>query len=141
MSVDRIIVKVAVPTPNRILFDYCIDSTLNNDKKRGPLKPGSRVIVPFGKRSIVGIIVSLVTQSTVENKKLKLTIDIDLQTYGDSLMQNKYGSIIAIEPKSGEILALVNSPGYDPNLLVGRDRSNIYKILNNIPENYLSIYF
>ena len=65
------------------------------------------------------------------SKKLKLTIDIDLQTYGDSLMQNKYGSIIAIEPKSGEILALVNSPGYDPNLLVGRDRSNIYKILNN----------
>ena len=34
------------------------------------------------------------------SKKLKLTIDIDLQTYGDSLMQNKYGSIIAIEPKS-----------------------------------------
>ena len=46
------------------------------------------------------------------SKKLKLTIDIDLQTYGDSLMQNKYGSIIAIEPKSGEILALVNSPSY-----------------------------
>ena len=71
MSVDRIIVKVAVPTPNRILFDYCIDSTLNDDKKRDPLRPGLRVIVPFGKRSIVGIIVSLVTQSTVEKTKLK----------------------------------------------------------------------
>ena len=76
MSVDRIIVKVAVPTPNRILFDYCIDSTLNNDKKRGPLRPGSRVIVPFGKRSIVGIIVSLVTQSTVENTKLKSIAEV-----------------------------------------------------------------
>ena len=64
-------------------------------------------------------------------KKLKLTIDIDLQTYGDSLMKNKYGSIIAIEPKSGEILALVNSPGYDPSLLVGRQRSSEYRLLNN----------
>ena len=65
------------------------------------------------------------------SKKLKLTLDIDLQTYGDSLMNNKYGSIVAIEPKSGEILALVNSPGYDPNLLVGRERSERYKSLNN----------
>ena len=46
-------------------------------------------------------------------------------------MNNKYGSIVAIEPKSGEILALVNSPGYDPNLLVGRERSERYKSLNN----------
>ncbi|MAT79777.1 MAG: penicillin-binding protein 2 [Flavobacteriales bacterium] len=64
-------------------------------------------------------------------KKLKLTLDIDLQVYGDSLMKNKYGSIIAIDPKSGEILALVNSPGYDPNLLVGRQRSSEYRLLNN----------
>ena len=66
-----------------------------------------------------------------ESKKLKLTIDIDLQTYGDSLMKNKFGSIVAIEPKSGEILAIVNSPGYDPNLLVGSGRSKRYNILNN----------
>ena len=46
-------------------------------------------------------------------------------------MNNKYGSIVAIEPKSGEILALVNSPGYDPNLLVGRERSERYISLNN----------
>ena len=65
------------------------------------------------------------------SKKLKLTLDIDLQTYGDSLMNNKYGSIVAIKPKSGEILALVNSPGYDPNLLVGRERSERYRSLNN----------
>ena len=65
------------------------------------------------------------------SKKLKLTLDIDLQTYGDSLMNNKYGSIVAIEPKSGEILALINSPGYDPNLLVGRERSERYRSLNN----------
>ena len=63
-------------------------------------------------------------------KNLEVTLDIDLQVYGDSLMKNKFGSIIAIEPNSGEILALVNSPGYDPNLLVGRDRSENYKKLN-----------
>ncbi len=63
-------------------------------------------------------------------KNIDVTLDIDLQVYGDSLMKNKFGSIIAIEPKSGEILALVNSPGYDPSLLVGRDRSVNYNNLN-----------
>ncbi len=50
-------------------------------------------------------------------------IDYDLQEYGERLMQNKTGSIVAIEPKSGEILALVSSPNFDPSLLVGRVRS------------------
>jgi penicillin-binding protein 2 len=50
-------------------------------------------------------------------------IDLDLQEYGEKLMANKSGSIVAIEPASGEILALVSSPGYDPGLLVGRVRS------------------
>ena len=63
-------------------------------------------------------------------KNIEVTLDIDLQVYGDSLMKNKFGSIIAIEPNSGEILALVNSPGYDPSLLVGRDRSYNYNNLN-----------
>ena len=66
----------------------------------------------------------------VPSKNIEVTLDIDLQVYGDSLMKNKFGSIIAIEPNSGEILALVNSPGYDPNLLVGRDRSKNYNTLN-----------
>ncbi len=52
------------------------------------------------------------------------TIDMDLQEYGEQLMQNKSGSIVAIEPSTGEILALVSSPGYDPSLLVGRIRSD-----------------
>jgi penicillin-binding protein 2 len=50
-------------------------------------------------------------------------IDLDLQEYGEKLMQNKSGSIVAIEPKTGDILAFVSSPNYDPGLLVGRVRS------------------
>ena len=57
------------------------------------------------------------------------TIDSKLQKYGELLMQNKKGSIVAIEPSTGEILALVTSPAYNPNLLVGRVRSENYKIL------------
>jgi penicillin-binding protein 2 len=58
-----------------------------------------------------------------QGKDLELTIDIDLQSYGETLMQNKRGGIVAIEPETGEILALVNAPSYDPALLVGRERS------------------
>ena len=56
-------------------------------------------------------------------------IDYDLQEYGEKLMQNKTGSIVALEPKTGEILALVSSPGYDPSLLVGRVRSENFSRL------------
>ena len=60
---------------------------------------------------------------------LQLTIDIGLQAYGEELMQNKRGGIVAIEPKTGEILALVSAPTFDPNLLVGRQRSKNYTAL------------
>ncbi|SDB53154.1 penicillin-binding protein 2 [Flavobacteriaceae bacterium MAR_2010_188] len=56
-------------------------------------------------------------------KDIRITIDADLQAYGEILMQNKRGGIIALEPDSGEILAMVSAPTYDPNSLVGRDRS------------------
>ena len=59
----------------------------------------------------------------VAGKDLMLTIDSDLQKYGELLMKNKRGGIVAIEPKTGEILALITAPSYDPNLLVGRKRS------------------
>jgi len=62
----------------------------------------------------------------VRGKDLKLTLDIELQEYGERLMQNKRGGIVALEPKTGEILALVTAPNYDPDLLVGRKRSPNY---------------
>jgi|TARA_Y100000385_G_scaffold285993_1_gene347068 penicillin-binding protein 2 len=62
----------------------------------------------------------------VPGKDLKITIDSELQAYGELLMQNKIGAIVAIEPNSGEILSLVSAPSYNPNLLVGRQRSKNY---------------
>lgn len=64
--------------------------------------------------------------AAVKGKDIYSTIDLDLQSYGEKLMENKKGSIVAIEPRTGEILALVSSPTYDPNLLVGRVRGENY---------------
>ncbi|MDG1916847.1 MAG: penicillin-binding protein 2 [Flavobacteriales bacterium] len=63
-------------------------------------------------------------------KNLQSSIDIHLQNYGELLMKNKRGSIVALEPSTGEILCLVSSPNYDPNNLVGRKRSGNYLVLN-----------
>lgn len=67
--------------------------------------------------------------TSVIGTNLYITIDAVLQEYGERLMQNKRGSIVAIEPSTGEVLALVSSPSYDPNLMVGRARNRNYNIL------------
>jgi penicillin-binding protein 2 len=56
-------------------------------------------------------------------RDIELSIDIELQKYAEQLMKGKKGSVVALEPSTGEILSLVSSPYYDPNLLVGRSRS------------------
>lgn len=58
-----------------------------------------------------------------KGEDIVLSVDADLQTYGELLMQNKIGSVVAIEPSTGEILAFVSSPTYDPNLLAGMSTS------------------
>ncbi|MEK9957825.1 MAG: penicillin-binding protein 2 [Flavobacteriaceae bacterium] len=60
-----------------------------------------------------------------------LTLDIDLQAYGEQLFQNKRGGVVAIEPATGEVLALVTAPSFDPQLLVGRSRSENFRVLRN----------
>ncbi len=65
----------------------------------------------------------------LQGKDINLTIDLELQKYGEELMINKRGGIVAIEPKTGEILALVTAPSYDPSILVGRQRSKNYTLL------------
>jgi len=81
----------------------------------------NRIIGPFNNG------VFDINRQKAEN--LILTIDSDLQLYGQKLMKNKRGGIVAIEPKSGEVLALITSPSYNPNLLVGKNRSINYKML------------
>ena len=62
----------------------------------------------------------------VQGEDINLTIDAEIQKYGEELMINKRGGIVAIEPSTGEILALVTAPSYDPGILVGRQRSKNY---------------
>ncbi len=68
--------------------------------------------------------------SAVAGTDLHSSLDADLQAYGEQLMTNKKGSIVAIEPSTGEILCIVTSPSYDPNLLVGRVRKKNYTFLS-----------
>lgn len=65
----------------------------------------------------------------ISGSPLTSSIDADLQYYGEQLMQNKKGGIVAIDPSTGEILTVITSPTYDPNLLVGRQRSSNYSKL------------
>lgn len=64
--------------------------------------------------------------AAVSGQNLVTTLDLELQMLGERLLENKIGSVVAIEPSTGEILAIVTKPGYDPNLLVGRVRSKNY---------------
>ena len=66
----------------------------------------------------------------VPGKNLTLSIDYDLQALGERLMEGKIGSIVAIEPSTGEILCMVSSPSYDPRMMVGRERSKNHKLLS-----------
>ena len=72
-------------------------------------------------------------RKAVSGKNLTLAIDMDLQKYAEELMVNKIGAVVAIEPETGEILALVTSPSYAPALLVGRERGENYRKLRENP--------
>ena len=84
----------------------------------------NRVIGPFNN--------SLSDVKPSKAKNITLTIDIDLQEYAESLLQNKRGAVVAIEPSTGEILTLVSSPTYKSEQFVGQDRTENYnKLLND----------
>ncbi len=70
-------------------------------------------------------------------KDLHLTIDLPLQQLAERLMQQKKGSVVAIEPHSGEVLALVSAPGFDPDILVGPNRGSYYNSLASDPDKPL----
>lgn len=69
----------------------------------------------------------------VSGRNLRLSIDIKLQEYAESLMVNKIGAVVAIEPSTGEILAMASSPTYKPSILVGRERGKNYRDLTSDP--------
>ncbi len=68
---------------------------------------------------------------SVPGQDITTTLDLDLQQYGELLLNGKSGSIIAIEPSSGEILAMVSGPSYDPNLLTGKNYSSNFVLISN----------
>jgi len=68
---------------------------------------------------------------SVPGQDLISSIDLDLQLYGEKLMKGKAGSIVAIEPETGEILALISGPSYDPNLLTGKNYSSNFKAISS----------
>ncbi|MDD2437875.1 MAG: penicillin-binding protein 2 [Massilibacteroides sp.] len=76
-------------------------------------------------------------QAPVSGKNLTLSIDIDLQAYGEQLMKNKIGGIVMIEPSTGEVLCIVSSPTFDPGILVGRQRGKNHNILEKDPNKPL----
>jgi penicillin-binding protein 2 len=86
---------------------------------KGPFKDGE-----YDTASVAGI-------------NLTSTIDRELQLYGEFLMQGKTGSVVAIEPKSGEILAMISAPYYDPNDLTGSEFGKTYTQLNKDPQKPL----
>lgn len=73
----------------------------------------------------------LMDKPAVPGKNLKLGLDIDLQMLGERLMRNKIGAIVAIEPSTGEILCMVSSPTFDPELMVGRQRGENHRLLQS----------
>ncbi len=89
---------------------YIVD---HRNRRQGPLANGERDELP------------------VPGMDITSTLSLKLQLFGEQLMRGKRGSIVAIEPATGEILAMITSPSYDPNRLVGRVRS----------ENYTALYY
>ena len=72
-------------------------------------------------------------EAPIPGRNLTMSIDIDLQALGERLMKGKLGSIVAIEPSTGEVLCMVSSPTYDPRIMIGRQRGKSQKLLASDP--------
>ncbi|MGO9243132.1 MAG: penicillin-binding protein 2 [Bryobacteraceae bacterium] len=82
-------------------------------------------------RQVLGV------KPAVPGKDLRLTIDLDLQTVAELAMEGRRGAVVALVPATGEVLALVSTPGYDPNHFVGRINSREWKALTEDPNKPL----
>lgn len=97
-------------------------------------KKGKKVILrDVFKRPMGSYAKGAYDEPPVSGKDIKLGIDANLQLFGEKLMHNKRGSIVAIEPETGEILAFISAPTYDPGMLTGRDLGKNYYALKSDP--------
>ncbi|HVX65541.1 MAG TPA: penicillin-binding protein 2 [Bryobacteraceae bacterium] len=74
-------------------------------------------------------------KEAVPGKNLQLTLDLDLQVVAELAMQGRTGAVVALDPRNGEVLAMVSAPAYDPNKFAGRIRSADWKEIANNPDN------
>ena len=75
--------------------------------------------------------------AAIPGKDLQLTIDLDLQAVAELAMDGKNGAVVAIDPRTGEILAMVSRPTFDPNLFVGHIRNRDWNAINGNPDKPL----
>jgi penicillin-binding protein 2 len=76
-------------------------------------------------------------KEAIPGKSLQLTIDLDLQAVAELTLENRRGAVVALDPRSGEVLAMVSRPAFDPNLFAGRIRSKDWNDLVNNPAHPL----
>ncbi len=101
-------------------------------------KNGTRRVLKDNLGRVVGLHHNQgLNEKAVPGKDIILTLDVDLQKLGEQLMKNKKGSIVAIEPSTGEILAFISAPSYDPGSLTGKQLDETYRQLSRDPTNPL----
>lgn len=102
------------------------DSLMGTDGQR-------RVVVDSGgrERQVIGI------KEAVPGKNLQLTIDLDLQVVAELAMENRRGAVVALDPRNGDVLAMVSRPAFDPNKFAGRIGTTDWSELIQNPENPL----
>lgn len=96
------------------------------EKQLRGVKGVRKMLVDVHNREKGSFMNGLYDSTAISGLDLFTSLDAELQLYGEALMQNKKGSIVAIDPQTGEVLCMVSSPTYDPNLLVGRVRASNY---------------
>ncbi len=85
------------------------------------------------------ILRKLETTPSVAGEDVHLTLDINLQKFGESLFEGKKGGLVALDPQNGEVLAFVSMPTFDPNLFVdGIDQTNYDRLLNNPDKPFIN---
>ena len=80
---------------------------------------------------------TLATKPAIPGKDLQLTIDLDLQVVAELAMEDKIGAVVALDPRTGEVLAMVSRPTFDPNKFTGRIKAKDWKAINDNPQKPL----